>query len=296
MVSVKSFARNLIRNDIVFGATDSIISLVPHKRVLGDSDFVKRNLDKIPDPVILDYGSFKLQLDRNSSHDRDVYWDYLNGDYLDPLLSQVLKYHLKPGSVFLDIGANNGFFSLLASPLVGTNGIVYAFEPSVQTFERMKNNINLNNFKNIKSFNLALGNQSGIGTFYDFGRRDGSNSLVKMRSGQPKKVNMNTLDNVLDEYRVKPDFVKIDVEGFEKEVLDGGRESILNSSHMILVLEYNRHILRKKGELYSTVINLLVEYGFEIHEMNDVERTVMPNLVHSHKDVNPWGCNLLATK
>ena len=116
IVSVKRLARSLIQNDLAFGITDTIFGLVPHRRVLGESDFVKRKLDKIPDPIILDYGSFKIQLDRNSSHDRDVYWDYLNGDYLDPLLSEVLKSYLKPGNIFLDIGANNGFFSLLASP------------------------------------------------------------------------------------------------------------------------------------------------------------------------------------
>jgi hypothetical protein len=55
MTSVKIFSRSLIENDIVFGAADSFLGLVPHKRVLGESDFVKRKLDNIPDPVILDY-------------------------------------------------------------------------------------------------------------------------------------------------------------------------------------------------------------------------------------------------
>ena len=55
MTSVKIFSRSLIENDIVFGAADSFLGLVPHNRVLGESDFVKRKLDNIPDPVILDY-------------------------------------------------------------------------------------------------------------------------------------------------------------------------------------------------------------------------------------------------
>ena len=149
MVSVKRFARNLIKNDLVFGIADSISGFVPYKKVLRDSNFVKSKLNEIPDPIILDYGSSKIQLDRKSSHDRDLYWDYLNGDYLDPLLSQLLKSSLEPGDIFLDIGANNGFYSLLASPLIGRNGMVFAFELSVKTFERMKNNINLNGFKTL---------------------------------------------------------------------------------------------------------------------------------------------------
>ena len=107
---------------------------------------------------------------------------------------------------------------------------------------------------------------------------------------------MDSLDNILDEYIVKPEFAKICVEGLEKEVLEGRCESILNNIHINLILKYNRHIIRKKGEPYSSVINLLVEYGFEIHEMNDDKRKVMPNIVYSHKDINPWGCNLFAIK
>lgn len=253
-------------------------------------------MNKIIEPIIINYESFKINLNRNSSHDRDISWNYLNGNYYDPLLSQLLKSSLKVGDVFLDIGANYGFFSLLASTLVGSNGIVWAFEPSLSTFERLNKNIKLNGFKNIKSFNIALGNHTGIVTFYDFGAMDGSNSLVNMRGGQATKVSMDTLDNIIGQHKIKPNFITIDVEGFENEVLKGGNESILNSRHMKLILEYNRHILRKKGEPYSAVIKLLIKNGFEIREMDDTKGLVKPNTVHSHKEINPFGCNLFATK
>ena len=84
---------------------------------------------------------------------------------------------------------------------------------------------------------------------------------------------MDSLDNILDEYIVKPEFAKICVEGLEKEVLEGRCESILNNIHINLILKYNRHILRKKGGPYSSVINMLVKYGFEIHEMIDDEKS-----------------------
>lgn len=296
MVLIKRFKRMVLQNDFVFGFVDSILSSTPHKKTLGNSDFVKRELNKLTNPIILNYESFKIKLDRNSSHDRDVFWDYLQGNYYDPLLSQILKSTLRVGDTFLDIGANNGFFSLLASSLVGADGIVLAFEPTISTFRRLNENIKLNCFKNIKSFNIALGNHKGIVTFYDFGTIDGSNSLVKMRGGRAVKVSMDTLDNILDQHKIKPNFLKIDVEGFEKEVLEGGNESILNSRHINLILEYNRHILRKKGEPYSSVIKLLVNNGFEVREIDDSEGLVKPNSVHNHKEVNPFGCNLFAAK
>ena len=222
MVLIKSFEQLMLQNDIVFGIVDAISQLIPHKRILGNSDFVRHELNKVIDPIILNYEGFKIKLNRYSSHDRDIFWEYLNGNYYDSLLSQCLKSFLKVGDTFLDIGANNGFFSLLASPLVGADGLVLAFEPSPLTFGRLNENIELNHFKNIKCFNIALGNHTGTATFYDFRTMDGSNSLVKMRGGRKTKVSMDTLDNILGEFKIRPNFVKIDVEGFEKEVLEGG--------------------------------------------------------------------------
>lgn len=296
MSIVRKLLRKMVKNNFAFSVVDSVLSFLPQKNRQGGSELVKSNLEKLPDPIILNYADFKIHVDRKSNHDRDMYYDYLRGDYLDPLLSQVMKEYLKPGDTFLDIGSNNGFFSLLASNLVGSQGRVYAFEPSVSTYGRLVKNLELNGFENIRAFNIALGNKKGELTFYDYGTLDGSNSFVKMKNGEPKIVKMDTLDSIMEQEGTLPDFVKIDVEGFEKEVLLGSLKSILHKERIKVVLEYNRHILRKKGEDYSSIIKLLNDHGFQIHMMSDSERRVLGDEVHSHKDIDPFGCNLLAMK
>lgn len=97
MVLVKRLERMTLRNDFIFGFTDTILEFIPHKRTLGDSHLVGRELNNIIDRIILNNGSIKIKLDRNLSHDRDIYWDYLNGYYHDPSLSQLLKTSLKLG-------------------------------------------------------------------------------------------------------------------------------------------------------------------------------------------------------
>lgn len=67
-----------------------------------------------------------------------------------------LNAFLRPGDIFVDIGANIGLFSLIAARCVGKNGHVYAFEPTAKIYQRLIENVNLNHFKNISYFQLAL--------------------------------------------------------------------------------------------------------------------------------------------
>ena len=212
----------------------------------------------------------------------------------DSLLSKVIQQKLHPGDVFVDVGANNGFFSILASSIVENSGKVYSFEPTKATFARLVRNIEINNFSNIIPFNVALGNRKGKETFYDFGKLDGSNSFIGEKSAIPLTVEMEMLDNILGS--IMPNIVKIDVEGFEREVLWGAKRTVLRNDDVILIFEYNRSLLRKKGEGYSEVINLLRSNGFKLYAMNDVKEEIETKEIRSHKDLNPWGCNIYASK
>lgn len=77
----------VLQYDFVFGFVDIIFGFIPHKRTLGNSDFVRRELNKLTNPIILNCESFKIKSDRDSSHDKDVFLDYFHGNYYDPLLS-----------------------------------------------------------------------------------------------------------------------------------------------------------------------------------------------------------------
>lgn len=213
----------------------------------------------------------------------------------DPLLSMVIKNKLHKGDVFIDIGANSGFLSLLASTVVGRSGRVYSFEPTKRIFGKLVKNIKLNGFDNIIPYNLALGNENKTSVFYDMGKYDGSNSFVRYDNGSPEITIIRKLDDVLPN-GITPNFVKIDVEGFEKEVLLGAKRTILENDRVILVYEYNRSILRKKREKYNEVIDLLHEYGFKLRAMNDKLMDIESREVKSYHDLNPWGCNVYAFK
>jgi FkbM family methyltransferase len=162
------------------------------------------------------------------------------GCYEEGLTKMVLN-HVGPGVSFFDIGAHIGYYTMLASWLVGETGQVHAFEPTPSTFELLR--ANTQGKDNVKLNQVALSSASGNMTFNDYGTEYmGSNSKYVARLDKeslsrltPSKISVTslTLDDYVERLGVTPDFVKIDAESSEFEILQG----------MSDVLERNRPIV-----------------------------------------------------
>ncbi len=146
---------------------------------------------------------------------------------------------IKPGDVVLDVGAHIGCFTLKAAKEAGPEGKVISFEPSSENFKLLSLNVNSNDYTNVNIFNVAAGSEPGTAKLH-IGNRRGTNSLLPDAGAQQvgiEEVPIKTLDSVADELKLsKVSFVKIDVEGFELEVLKGAR-NILSSSHPSIAME-----------------------------------------------------------
>ena len=136
---------------------------------------------------------------------------------------------LEPGMVFFDIGAHRGYFSLLASRLVGDNGQVHAFEPTPETFLLLSQNVQLR--QNVSCNNLAVYSESKELTFNDFGIwAPAFNSIYAPRMSKDtaakipvkvRKVQATSVDDYVERSGVKPDLIKIDAESAEMDILKG---------------------------------------------------------------------------
>src|SRR5262249_32425901 len=149
---------------------------------------------------------------------------------------------LEPGMTVLDIGAHHGLYTLLASKRVGHNGTVVGFEPSERERCRLHRHLRWNRCKNVRVLPCALGSENGSADFYVVqGQEDFCNSLripSVPEAVQSVEVQVRRLDDVLDELQLRRiDFVKIDVEGAEREVLAGAERLLKRKPRPVLLVE-----------------------------------------------------------
>lgn len=181
---------------------------------------------------------------------------------------------VKKNYIVFDVGANTGSISSYLSNKVGDNGKIIAFEPFPKTFLRLKNNIALNNFKNITLEEIALSDSEGKKEFYFNKKNPELNSLgiVEFENELPfetTEVKVSTLDNYCSKNNIQViDFLKIDVEGFEVEVLTGAAELLNNKKIKSIQFEISPIPLRCANKSPDDLVNLFNKIDYEIFDFN----------------------------
>jgi FkbM family methyltransferase len=144
---------------------------------------------------------------------------------------EFIRKQLQAGDVFLDIGANAGFYTIIASKIVGSSGHIYAFEPGIAELEMLRRNIANNNLTNVTIVERAVSNEKGTAKF--FISNDGAmNSLAKTNHPEQivkgfQTVETTTLDDFIKDFGLSQvNFIKIDVEGAEHLVFEGAKQFI----------------------------------------------------------------------
>ena len=168
---------------------------------------------------------------------------------------QAFENAITEGAVVYDIGANVGYYSLMAAVVAGVSGHVYAFEPLPRNVDYLRKHVALNKLEDrITVFDVAVSDQTGEAAF-DLGA---STSMGHLAESGEIKVKMARLDDLLIEGQVKPpDYMKVDVEGAEFDVLNGARELLAKHKPVIFLDTHNR-------EAHNATVKLLNEFNYEI--------------------------------
>lgn len=151
-----------------------------------------------------------------------IYFNKMEAEQAESMLRE-----LKEGQVFFDIGANVGYYSILASKIVGETGTVMACEPVVRNLAYLQQHVVLNKAKNVRILAFACSDENGTAQF-SFGPNTAMGHLDVAIDGQTATdadvlVPTITLDKMAEELGIVPDVIKIDVEGAELSVLEGGK-------------------------------------------------------------------------
>ena len=207
--------------------------------------------------------------------------------------SDTMQSLLTASTIFIDIGANVGYYSLLAAQMI-TTGRVYSFEPVSATYKKLLQNISLNDFSSIYCEQVAISNFTGQATvFLSADENTGMSGLqsAKNFSGKTEIINCITLDEAQVNFNIpKIDLIKIDVEGSEVTVLKG-MEQIINRYKPILLIEISIATLALHNEKIETIYELLFAknyIAFQVIEANVLKQVYYPQeanlMFFFHKD------------
>ena len=207
----------------------------------------------------------------------------------EPVSTQIINSKLKKGMTCLDIGANIGYYVLLESKCVGSEGNIIAIEPSPINFECLKKNITSLKIENVQAYNIAAGEKDGTINFLIY--EGAGNSCMVIPEGQESRwpgklieVHVRKMDSFLLELGInKIDFLRMDVEGYENNVLEGLTQ-ILKYSKPIIHIEVHVNIIGREKTI-SMIQNLKI-FGYDVTAY--VPREIDTPLIGTIKDIKNY--------
>lgn len=202
-------------------------------------------------------------------------------DRHEPHVLDRFSTHVEPGMHVVDVGANFGMYSLVASEQLDGEGKVWAFEPNPTVHEILARNVDRNGLSDvIEAVPYAASDEEGPGVLRVHSRFSGTGEIRAGPGSREGSYEEHTVETVrLDTYFAEQgwpevDLVKMDVEGHEFSVLDGMRELSKRNPQMELVFEYGLDHLERAGVAPEDLVARLKELGFVSFEVVDFEEPV----------------------
>jgi FkbM family methyltransferase len=188
-----------------------------------------------------------------------------------------LRRSLKQGDVFLDIGANGGIYTVIASKQVGQEGHVYAFEPGEHELRLLRHNIKLNGLTNVTVIQCAVSDKIGNAKFAVV--KDGAlNSLADLHRTEQDIESWQTvftlsLDDFVCKYSIpRVDFIKIDVEGAEKLVFEGAKSLMMSDNRITILFESSDQNVAAFGYSTKQFLFELRQAGLKVYYIDGLNR------------------------
>lgn len=193
----------------------------------------------------------------------------------EPHVTAFVRQRLLPGDTFIDVGANVGYYSLLAASLVGERGIVCAIEASPSIFSALQKNIAQNAYTNIIAFNEAASDSEGsLDIFLAPDSNIGATTTVAIeatRKGHKKeaRVRARTLDAIVGcETLLSARLIKMDVEGAELAVVSGIKDLLPSfSDRTECVFEVTPRALEAQGSTVAALLDCFTQSGYKLYRI-----------------------------
>jgi FkbM family methyltransferase len=190
----------------------------------------------------------------------------------EPFGTEIFKKHIRTGDVFLDIGANIGYFTLIASKIVGNEGKVYSFEPDTTNFSILNKNVELNNCKNVTLVKKAVSDKTGKSDFYLDKNDLGKHSIFNLDQGKRIEIETVKLDDYFRNYSGKIDLIKMDIQGAEWLAIRGMKNMLEKNEKVKIYTELDPDALIKSGTNPQEYMKMLTDLGFDLYIINELKQ------------------------
>ncbi|MEA2898054.1 MAG: hypothetical protein QOJ84_3669, partial [Bradyrhizobium sp.] len=188
----------------------------------------------------------------------------------EPYTARLLGKMCERASLFVDVGAHYGFFTLHVASLQPRLKII-AIEPAKSNFEILTRNISLNRLRNVQTHNIAISDREGEEPFHVFEASDDCGLHLHPRSRllRTEMVQTQTIDALLRSAQVGPLVIKIDTEGHEPTLLAGMKQTLQRFEDIALFVEFNPKMLEGAGHDPSAFLQKIDELGLAIFLLDD---------------------------
>lgn len=182
----------------------------------------------------------------------------------------------KPYNI-IDIGAQSGLYSLFAKYL--PNSTFYSFEPFVDTFNCLNDNLKLNNISNVKSYNIGISDKVGTSILNTSKSHNGLHTMgdspLRFDDINPISINISTIDEEFYNKNIPVHFIKIDTEGWEYNILKGAEKTI-RKYKPIIQLEWNITNMKQCNVTEQELSTILNNYNYYEKSNADEEKLFYP--------------------
>lgn len=193
-------------------------------------------------------------------------WKY---SLLESFETSIVQKLVKKGMTVVDIGANIGFYTLQLAKLVGPGGRVYAFEPDPENFRLLKKNLQTNRIKNVLPIKKAVSNSTGRVRLYLCEEHHGNHKIYDEGTG---RTTISIPSVALDDFcgnKIRPDFIKMDIEGAEYLAICGMKKILSRSPRLILISEFAPEAVKKCGNSPAEFLHEMRRHGFAAKLINE---------------------------
>lgn len=238
--------------------------------------------------VAVDDVSFEILLDpKNGSVDKEI---YLHGVY-EPEILRLLRAYVAEDSVCLDVGSNIGQHALFMAHLA-KEGKVYAFEPIKSLFEQINKSKERNNFENLMVENIGLSDKNEVVTIHINNLNFGMSTIIPRKDFNASETIRTRIFSDFWNDRLRIDVVKIDVEGYEYQVLRGMEKELRKYSPVIL-FEFSPIFYKKINIKNEAILEFLFDIGYELFDVEKGNQEITKGAIEPFLLSTPHQTNIL---